>query len=80
MERFLTGFAIGAAISSAAVLATSQRSGAETRQWIARRIRTALEAGQTAAAAREQQLWAEFHQRIRDGQPGKTSRKPDKET
>lgn len=78
MKRFLIGFAIGATASAAMVLATTPHSGTETRQRIVKTydyarqritdtVHTAIEAGRTAAAAHEQELWSEFHRRLDNG-------------
>jgi gas vesicle protein len=78
MKRFLLGFAIGATASAAIVLATTPRSGTETRQQLANtyayarqrineKVQTALSEGRTAATAREQELWSEFHRRVDNG-------------
>jgi gas vesicle protein len=75
MGRFVLGFAIGAAASAAVVLATTPRSGGETRQHITnaydyarqritRRVQDALEEGRHAAAEHERELWSEFHKRL----------------
>jgi gas vesicle protein len=75
MKRFLVGFVIGAGCSAAIVLATTPRSGAENRQRltnsysyarqrITEKVQNAMEEGRNAASSREQELWADFHQRL----------------
>jgi gas vesicle protein len=64
VNRFLIGFAIGAAIGVAVVVLTAPRSGNDLRQNISDTIRGALDNAQAASAAREQELWADFHARL----------------
>jgi gas vesicle protein len=64
MGRFLLGFAIGAVIGIATVIISAPRSGAETRHSLSEILKGALEAARLAAAAREQELWAEFRARL----------------
>jgi gas vesicle protein len=64
MGRFLLGFAIGAVIGIATVIISAPRSGAETRNSLSEILKGALEAARLAAAAREQELWAEFRARL----------------
>lgn len=60
-------------------IAIIQQSYAETRQQIVDRVQYAIEVGRAAAAAREQELWAEFHQRRQAAreQAAKEKDKPD---
>ncbi len=75
MERFVLGFVIGATVSGAVVLATTPKSGAAVRRRITEVVQAALEAGRVAAAAREQELWAEFHRRLQEGKPKEEQRR-----
>ncbi|MEI7643076.1 MAG: YtxH domain-containing protein [Chloroflexales bacterium] len=73
--KFVLGFLIGTAIGVAAVSVIVPKSGEERRASLALnlgtaranlsgRLRKAVEAGKRAAAAAEQDLWAEYRQRI----------------
>lgn len=64
MNRFLLGFIVGVTMSAAAVLALTPKSGEDTRQSILEQINAAVETGRQAAAAREEELWAEFRRRL----------------
>lgn len=72
MGRFLLGFVIGASIGAITVLALTPMSGTETRHSLADRFNAALEAGRQATAIREQELWNEFRQRMKDDQQSAT--------
>lgn len=76
--RFVLGFLIGTALGAVAVSLLSPRSGAESRMGLTAnlstargsltdRVRAAISAGQRAASAREQELWAEYRQRLASG-------------
>lgn len=65
MVRFLLGFAAGAAVGAAIVIVSAPRSGAVLRQGISNLFADAFEAGRQAAIAREQELWDEFHKRLK---------------
>jgi len=65
MGRFLLGFVVGAAIGGAAVILLTPRSGGDTRESISGQVTQALEAGKRAAAARQQELWDQYHTRLK---------------
>ncbi len=76
--KFAIGLLIGVAVGAAAVTLLTPRSGQEARVGLtasvsgsggpkpslAERFRAAVNSGQHAAAQREQQLWADYRQRI----------------
>ncbi|MEI8307093.1 MAG: hypothetical protein WCF99_08495 [Chloroflexales bacterium] len=75
--KFVLGFLIGTAIGVTAVNVLMQRTSEESRVKLAKnlgeartnvsvRLREAVEAGKRAAAAAEQDLWAEYRKRIAD--------------
>lgn len=68
MGRFLLGFIVGAAVSATAVILATPRSGVELRQGVTDALDAALAEGRAAAAAREQELWNEFRQRLEASQ------------
>lgn len=68
MSRFVLGFVIGATLSATAVLLLTPESGQDLRRKIVTRIQAAIEAGRTAAAMHEQELWENFRQRLREHQ------------
>jgi gas vesicle protein len=63
--RFVIGFALGAAASSAAVVLFAPRSGRDTLQAFSHHVQQAIETGRQAAASEEHALWADFQQRLR---------------
>lgn len=65
MGRFLLGFVVGAAIGSVAVILLTPKSGDDTRESISTQVNRALESGKQAAAAREQELWGQYHTRLK---------------
>lgn len=76
--RFVVGFLVGAALGAVAVSLIAPKSGAEsrlgltaslttTRSSLIDRVRAAISAGQRAASTREQELWAEYRQRLASG-------------
>jgi gas vesicle protein len=64
MSRFLFGFVIGVVIGAVTVIISAPRSGSETLQGIRALFDDAIAAGKQASAARQQELWAEFHARL----------------
>jgi len=75
--RFVVGFLIGVGLGAVAVTMLTPRSGDEARlgltanlgtarTGLAGRLRSAVDAGKRAAAAREQELWSEYRQRVAD--------------
>lgn len=64
MRPFLLGFVIGVAIGAAAVIIGAPRSGPAQRASISDFWTSLLETARHAAAEREQELWAEFRQRL----------------
>jgi gas vesicle protein len=64
MSRFLLGFVIGVAIGVAVIIFFAPRSGSATRQSINDLINDMLDTARRASAAREQELWSDFHARI----------------
>jgi gas vesicle protein len=73
--KFVIGFLIGAAIGVAAVSVLISKSGEESRPSLALnigdaraglsdRLRGAVESGKRAAAAAEQDLWAQYRKRV----------------
>ncbi len=73
MGRFLLGFLVGTILGAVGVLLLTPASGTDTRQSVSERLNAALEAGRRASAAREQELWAEFRQRLQEGPKPDTS-------
>jgi hypothetical protein len=80
MRGFIVGFVVGAAVGAAIVTATTPREDEAPAasptdalglmQYRLRlQIRRAWEAGRSAAAASEQAMWAEFHQRMEKPEP-----------
>ncbi|NTW04159.1 MAG: YtxH domain-containing protein [Oscillochloris sp.] len=77
--KFVLGFLIGAAIGVAAVSIITPKSGEENlanlkqnvdhvRSNLSDRMRVAIDAGKRAAASAEQDLWAQYRQRVAPSQ------------
>lgn len=73
--KFVIGFLVGAAIGAAAISMLVPKAGEETRVALnvdvaalrtnlTERLRLAVETGKRAAASAEQELWAQYRQRI----------------
>jgi gas vesicle protein len=64
MSRFLFGFLIGVVIGALAVIFSAPRSGPETIAGMRGLLDDAIAAGKQASAAHEQELWAQFRNRL----------------
>ncbi|WP_129628887.1 hypothetical protein [Candidatus Oscillochloris fontis] len=73
--KFVVGLLLGAAIGAAVVSMAVSEPGEETRvnfklkaddlrSTLTKRVQVAIEAGKRAAAAAEQELWAQYRQRV----------------
>ncbi len=62
--NFVGGLIVGAAVGVAAVFFTAPKSGEQTRADLASYWNNALDVGKQAAQDREQELWAEFNERV----------------
>jgi gas vesicle protein len=74
MEKFLIGFAVGAAIGVAAVLLTNPRRTEEAREGLGELLQNAIEAGRQASSSRAQLMWSEYRQRVATPPPAANHR------
>jgi hypothetical protein len=64
-NRFLIGLVIGGVVGTAIALSFTPVSGIMARQNVGARLRKALQAGRSASASREQELWNDFRKRLK---------------
>lgn len=76
MKRFLIGFLIGAPIGAGVVFVVTPASGKELLRSINARFAYAREAGQRAAALREEEMWAEFREKLKHAEARKRAAPP----
>jgi len=79
MKRFLIGFLIGAPIGAGVAFVVTPASGKELLRSVNERVAYAREAGQHAAARREQEMWEEFRKKLKHAEARKLAPPPEGE-